>query len=240
MVVHEVSERSGLESTPEWASYVAAPSGPALASLVKRTDLQARHLLIQAVETLFFEQENWRVAQHAALLHLDRFEPHTECVDLVKALCFAGYACTLSNEDPRARLVMGRVSWERRLPLAVFHDVEVARAGEGRLRAEVDAKVVDRVLGEVFLLEGLARAYLRDVSRAQESLEVAAEFGTLTVEAVVQLLVAAEPDSEASMWAANMIPDGIQLGGRAGALQHRAQRCRLLRVLQVRGTDVGS
>jgi hypothetical protein len=38
----------------------------------------------------------------------------------VKALYFADRACVLSDNEPRARLAMGRVNWERRLPLNVF------------------------------------------------------------------------------------------------------------------------
>ncbi len=144
----------------------------------------------------------------------------------------------LSKDDPRARLTMGRVSWQRRLPLAVFHDVETARAGEARLRAEMDAARVEKVLAEAFILEGLARAYMRDVNRAYESLIEADRLGGLTAESLVQLLIAAEPDyPAASMWAASLIPPGITvLGGRGSALLQRAHRRRLLCILRARGT----
>jgi hypothetical protein len=112
----------------------------------------------------------------------------------VKALYFADQACTLSKDDSRARLVMGRVNWERRLPLAVFYDVETARAGEARLQAEASPPIVEKVLGEALLLEGLARAYLRDVNRAHESLVQAGRHKALTGEAVIQLLIAAGAD----------------------------------------------
>jgi len=228
-----------LKTRPDWLSYAATPSGPGLAALIARTPLEERGSLVDVIEVLFFEREDWRVAQHTAMLHLDRFEPHSQQADLVKALCFAEYACLRSKDDPRARLVMGRVSWERRLPLAVFHDVETARAGEARLRAETSEVVVQKVLAEAFLLEGLARAYLRDVGRAHESLAQADRLGGLTVEAVHQLLIVAEPDfHEASMWAASRIPDGIVFGGRPGFLQHRAHRRRLLWLLHGRGANV--
>jgi hypothetical protein len=232
-----------LETTPEpeWLSYAAAPSGSALAALIAMTPPESRVTLLEAVERLFFQRGEWRVALHAGLLHLDRFEPPAGHTDLVKALYFADQACTLSGNDPRARLAMGRVNWERRLPLAVYYDVETARAGEARLRAEVGGPVVEQILGEAFLLEGLARAYLRDVNRAHESLIQAERRRSLTVEAVVQLLNVAEPDfPAASMWAAAVLPPGLVLNGRPGVLQQLAQRRRLVSLLRTREADGGS
>jgi hypothetical protein len=230
-----------LEIMPEWSSYVATPSGPALGALIAVTPPESRATVVEGVEGLFFERGEWRIAQHAALLHLDRFEPPTGRSDLVKALYFADQACTLSKNDSRARLVMGRLNWERRLPLAVFYDVETARAGEARLQAETSQPVVAKVLGEAFLLEGLARAYLRDVNRAHESLIQAGRHGTLTGEAVIQLLIAAEPDfPEASMWASSLLPPDLVLGGRPGFLHKQAHRRRLISLLQTRGAGARS
>jgi hypothetical protein len=235
---NEVASALPVGATPDWLSYVSGPSGPRLGALIAATPLQTRPGLLTEVERLFFERADWRVALHVALLHLDRFAPAVGERDLVKALYFADQACTLSKNDSRARLVMGRVNWERRLPLAVFYDVETARAGEARLEAEASRPVVVRILGEAFLLEGLARAYLRDVNRAHESLVQAGRHGTLTGEAVIQLLIAAEPDfPEASMWAASLLPSDLVLGGRPGVLQQRAHRRRLLSLLRTRGAD---
>jgi len=232
---------TAIEATTEWLSYAAAPTALGLGRLVAGTRLQDRASLVHALESLFFERGDWRVAQHAALLHLDPFEPHTNQGDLVKALCFAEYACSVSKDDPRARLIMGRVSWERRLPLAVLHDVETARAGEARLRVELDDPRVKKVLAEAFLLEGLARAYLRDVKRAHESLIGAEGFGGLTLEGAIQLLLAADRDfPEASMWAVSLIPSSVDLGGRGGALQQYALRRRLIWLLRTRGVDARS
>lgn len=229
---------SPVAASPEWASYEASPTGPGLAALIAATRPEGRAALVERVEDLFFERNEWRISLHAALLHLDRFEPLTGQADLVKALFFADQACTLSKNDSRARLVLGRVNWERRLPLAVFYDVETARAGEARLQAETSQPIVAKVLGEAFLLEGMARAYLCDVSRAHDSLVEAERHGTLTVEAVIQLLLAAEPDfPEASIWAATLLPPGLILGGRPGALQQRAHRRRLLLLMSARGVD---
>jgi hypothetical protein len=225
----------------EWLSYQASPTGRGLGALIAATPPESRAALVERVEDLFFERGDWRIAQHAALLHLDRFEPLTGRLDLVQALYFADQACTLSKDDLRARLVMGRLNWERRLPLAVFYDVETARAGEARLQAEISGPIVEKLLGEAFLLEGLARAYLRDVKRAHESLVQAGLHGALTGEAVIQLLVAAEPDfPEASMWAVALLPTSLVLGGRAGFLQQHAHRRRLISLLQTRGAGARS
>lgn len=227
-----------LTATPEWLAYSSSPTGSTLHAVLRATPIGGRRALTQAVEDLFFLQGNWRVAQHAALLHLDRFEPQTESLDLVKALCFAEKACELSANDPRARLLLARVSWERRLPLAVLHDVEQAHAGESRLLAEIDERLAAKVLGEAFLLEGLARAYLRDVRTAHEKLVVAGERGCLTVEALIQLLLAAEAEfPEEALWAVSFLPEGTELRGRAGALHHRVERRQLLRLLQRRMSD---
>lgn len=230
-----------LETMPEWLSYAATPSGPGLGALIAGMPTERRANLVEGVEHLFFERNEWRIALHAALLHVDRFEPRTGDSDLVKALYFADQACTLSKNDSRARLVMARVNWERRLPLAVFYDVETARAGEARLQAETNQPIVAKVLGEAFLLEGLARAYLRDVNRAHESLVQAGRHEALTGEAVIQLLIAAEPDfPEASMWAASLLPPDLVLGGRPGFLQQQAHRRRLISLLQTRGAGARS
>lgn len=228
-----------LTSTAEWLAYAATPTGTGLAALIARTPLAQRGALVEAIETLFFERGDWRVAQHAAMLHLDRFEPRTEQPDLVKALCFADHACLISKDDPRARLMLAAVSWERRLPLAILHDVEVVRAGEARLRAETSEPVVQKVLGEALLLEGLARAYLQDVAQAHECLIEAGRRGALTGEAVIQLLISAEPDFPvASAWAASLLPSEVVLGGRAEAVRLRSHRRRFLWLLHARGANV--
>jgi hypothetical protein len=197
-------------------------------------------VLVVAIERLFFEKGDWRVAQHAALLHVDRFEPRTDRADLVRALCFAEYACLGSKNDPRAQLVMGRINWERRLPLAVFYDVQTAREGVAELETAAGARIGQRVLGEAFLLEGLARAYLRDVHGAHESLIQAKQLGALSIEALIQLLIAAEPEfPEVSMWATALLPGGVVLGGRTGVLQQHAHRRRLISLLKARGNDAG-
>lgn len=230
-----------VEATPEWFAYEAAPTGPKLGALLAVFPLPSRTTLVEAIEQLFFDRQDWRVAQHAAMLHLDRFEPHAEQPDLVKALCFAEYACSLSNDDPRARLAMGRVNWERRLALGVLFDVERVHAGEARLRLETSDAIVEKVLGEAFLLEGMARAYLRDIDRAHESLIQAERRGSLTVAAVAQLLMAAEPDfPDVSIWCLRCIPHGCDLGGRAGTFQLHASRRELLALLRRRADNVPS
>jgi hypothetical protein len=227
---------AGVEAIPEWLSYQQAPSGATLAPLVAATDLQDRALLIEKVETFFFESGIWRVAQHAALLHLDRLQPAVGTADLVKALCFAEHACTLSNDDARPRLVMAQISWERRLPLAVLHDVERVLAQESQLRSDLGDRVANIILADASVLEGLARAYLRDVNRAHERLLAAERLGGLTVEACVQLLIAADPDfPDASMWAVRRIPAGVPVGGRVAGAQLRALRRVFLATLQSRG-----
>lgn len=229
---------ASIDAMPEWLAYTAAPTGAGLCALVAATRGQEREALVAAVEQLYFTRSDWRIALHAALLHIDRFQPYSGKTDLLKAWYFADCAASSSANDPRARLALARVHWARRLPLAVLYDVATARAGETRLRAEATERVVSAVLGEAFVLEGMARAYLGDVGRAHECLADAEQLGALTVEAAVQLLLAAEPDfPEVSAWAACRLPPDLTLGGRATAVYLRAQRRRLLWLLRNRGAD---
>jgi len=228
LTLEKQNERlAALKASVEWAAYSAMPAAKQLNGLLAITE-RSRALLVQAIAELFYEHENWRVAQHAALLHLD---PLSATPDLVKALCFADKACRLSLQDSRARLTMARLNWARRLPLAVLSDVTLVYAGETRLCAEI-GRGADRFLGEAFVLEGMARAYLHDLTTAQARLTDAERLGFLTVEGVVQLLVAAElHDPAIASWAAQRIPPNVELGGRAGGLHLRTQRRRFLELL---------
>ena len=91
----------GFLATSEWTTYAASPSGGALGGLLAVSTPQQRRWLVLAVEDLFFEHESWRVAQHAALLHLDMFPPQCGETDLVKALYFADRACVTFRTTSR-------------------------------------------------------------------------------------------------------------------------------------------
>jgi hypothetical protein len=218
-----------------WTAYVADPNGGTLKALLSASTIASRPALLGSIASLFHESSAWRVAQHLALLHLDRLSPEAGRSDLVRAVYFAHRACALSGQDPRARIVMARVSWERRLPLAVLHDTGVVLDGTSRIQTELGEHRLRALEGEAFVLEGMARAYLRDPRAARERMIQAELRGCLTVEAVVQLLLAAEPGSpDVSVWAAVRIPPSLQLGGRAAALLKRAHRRRLVSTLEAR------
>lgn len=232
---------SRVETLPAWSTYEAAPDGSALAGVLGATSSEARATLLIAMENLFYTTSSWRVAQHLALLHMDRFVPYAGRSDLVKAVYFAGRACALSADDPRARIAMARVNWERRLPLAVLYDVETALKGEATLRSEMAEPRVRLILREAHLLEGMARAYLLQTDAALVKLRQAESCSALTVEGAIQLLLAAEPESpHASVWAAERIPSDARLGGRADAVLRQAHRRRILAVLVARARGLTS
>jgi hypothetical protein len=131
---------------------------------------------------------------------------------------------------------MGWVNWSRRLSLAVYYDVEQVRAGIERLRQELPTQLIDRIIGEAFLLEGLSRGYMRDIPRAHGCLVEAELRGTLTVEAVAQLLVCAESEApEVAYWAAERVPAEIELGGRFEGRRLRVWRRCLVDILRAKG-----
>jgi len=105
-----------------WELYQRDPS-QGLPVLLRTVPVEGREGLLVALEDLFFSGQNWRVAQHLALLHLDRLKPYCERIDTVRANYFAERACGLSDHDPRAQLALARVHWERRLSWAVLHDI---------------------------------------------------------------------------------------------------------------------
>jgi hypothetical protein len=130
---------------------------------------------------------------------------------------------------------MARVNWQRRLPLAVYADVQLVRDGTLTLRGEAADSIVEVVLAEACLLEGMAQAYLRDIEAAHRTLMQAQQGGMLSVEGAVQLLIVAEPEfPEIAVWAAQFIPPDIGLGGRASARLLRTNRRMLLKVMSLR------
>lgn len=127
------------------------------------------------------------------------------------------------------------MNWERRLPLAILHDVEIAMKSAQRLRAETDEASFRLVVGRAYLLEGMARAYLQDVEKAIENLAEAERRGCLTVEALFQLLMVSEPDNPiGSLWAVARMPRNVNLGGRGEMIFKQGLRRRFVALLDTR------
>lgn len=229
------SELSLMASTfsLHWTNYELAPSGASLLPLL--SDVGVRSTLIRAVEDLFHARREWRVALHAAMLHLNMFEPHAAERDLLKASWFCRRSSEISKNDPRVCVVRARIHWEQRLPLAVLFDIEQAREGAEALEREVGAGTAGKVIGQTFLLEGIAKAYLMDCASAQDALIVAERAGVLEPEGPLRLLLAAEREHPIqSAWAAERIVDEAALGPRPRAMLQRERRLALLRLLQAR------
>jgi hypothetical protein len=130
---------------------------------------------------------------------------------------------------------MGWTNWSRRLALAVLYDVNQIAIGTRKLQSELPESQLNRIIGEACLLEGLARAYLRDIYRAHACLIDAERNGTLTIEAVAQLLVSSEGNApDVAYWAALRLPKDIDLGGRAEGRRLRVWRRGLVTVLRAR------
>jgi hypothetical protein len=171
-------------------------------------------------------------------LHLDQFEPRVGRTDLLKAFYFATEACRLSADDPRARLALANVSWERRLPLAVLYDIRTALEHLDLLE-DAGPDMRRRIVGQLYSLRGLAQAYLRDLESARSSLLEAESCGLSLQSALLTLLLAAveERQFDVAEWAMERLPTGTPFGGQAGSALLRTVRHRLLRLLRSR-TDV--
>jgi hypothetical protein len=229
----ETSPGEPLANMASWKAYAGAPSGALLGGLLKAADRRGDELL-ELLEHCFVVAGNWRVAQHLALLYVGRFSGFDRR-DVVRAFYYARRAVELSKGDPHARLALARVYWERRLHLAVFHEVDLAQTA---LELDNDlqpaqAQIRDRNKGECANPRGLAFAYLVNPVRALPELKRAQLLGGLTIEAAQQLLLVAVPEhAEESEWAASLLtPLAEQLGGRVQAFLANVWRGRLVTLL---------
>ena len=230
-----------LAQRPAWFAYKDNPNERTLAYVLGASPIDERETLSLLMEDLFRETNNWHIAYHLALLHLDRLSPNTNQSDLIRALYFALEARELSSEDSRACLAAALVSWERRLPLAILHDVEMAMKAAERLRAETDEARFRLVVGRAYLLEGMARAYLHEVDKAIKNLTEAERRGCLTVEVLFQLLMVSEPDHPfGSLWAVARMPRNVNLGGRGEVIFKQGLRRRFVVLLDVRGRMIAT
>jgi hypothetical protein len=224
------SQLEQLSDTPAWKAYARKPCGELLAELLKAAADRPRELL-ELLEAEFSSGGDWRTAQHLALCYAGRFSMTMR--DLSRSGYFAARAFEVSNGDIRARLALARVYWERRLPLAVHHEVDAVLVGveqEGRPPSDAMRR---QGLGECAMLRGMSFAYMKDVARALAEFEKAEMAGTLTLEGVVQLLLVNEPDHlAAGDWAAARLRGAEEgLGGRAAGALLRVWRRRLVTML---------
>lgn len=216
----------------EWEAYVVSPTGATLGPLLNRVDLSQRGTLFEMLASLAGSGAAWRVHQHLALLHLGALAPFSEEIDSVRALYFATRACTLSEDEPAAVLCRAWVSWMRRVPLAVLHDIGVADRRIAEVRMRDGSATADRLQAEFDGVHGAARAYLGEVEAALALMRKSADAGCLKIDFAVQLLLSAEPDfPDASVWAVEFLPADISLAGHAAAKHRRAQRRRLIRTI---------
>jgi hypothetical protein len=226
-------DSENLAETSQWLAYRLAPSGVLLAELLTSVDENHRFDLVESMENLFHETKNWRIAQHIALVLLDRFEPHTGRRDLVKAFYYANRACNLSEQDPRARATRASIIWDRRVAGGVLHDTERALADLQQGGSSNSDQTVLRI--ELLLLSAMAHAYLGDTTSAHTELVEAEALGGVSLEALTQLMLSSGEQPHHSYWAAiRLVPFVHFLGRRPEAVVTRQMRHGLLRVLRAR------
>jgi hypothetical protein len=223
-----------------WQAYLKTPSGEHLGGLLKVVEGRAGELL-ELLECEFSRTSDWRTAQHLALCYAGRFQ-EVDGRDLVRAEYFAIRAVEISDGNAHARLALARIYWERRLPLAVHHEVDEAILSLEREGLLPSSSLRHRLLGECAMLRGLSFAYMRDVPRALAEFERAEAAGALMLDGVVQILLVNEPDHLfAGDWAAARLrPVEEQLRGKAAGALLRVWRRKLVTALYVRSEGLAT
>lgn len=111
-----------------WAAYRLTPNAATFGELLTNATDAEKPSLLSAMQRLFFETEQWRIAQHlAVLLSGDENRARGWPADQLLASYFAIYARSLSDEHPMALLVEARLHWLRRLAGAAAYDLERIR-----------------------------------------------------------------------------------------------------------------
>jgi len=154
-----VTRLDGNSSEPalkEWRDYRQAPGpstfGPLVGVIKDEGDMRAIQI---AMQRLYWESEDWKVAQHLAML-LSGSKAHFAKwpSDQLLASYFAAYARANSSNSPLAHLVEARIFWERRLCPAALHNL--ARMA----KAPHFEQLRNQILVEYWTLHALCNAYL--------------------------------------------------------------------------------
>jgi hypothetical protein len=217
-----------LGSVVEWAAYRDAPSPQTLSGLRKAL-IQVGQIdaMLPSLHKLFIETGNWKIAQHIALL----FEAR-DCS--VHAMYFAHQAVLRSGGDPLARLMVAKVTWMRRLPMAVFYATGILRAQVRRIKNRGRRRPLQVEIAELNLK---AHSYLGNEAAMRRWLQLLLRAGTGSTDVALQLLFGARTahTQDLHQLAARTLSPCIQaFGGRAKALIELGVRSAFLNVLRGR------
>jgi hypothetical protein len=220
-----------LTQTEEWRAYVASP-GTGLAALHARVGGATDDLLI-ALASHERMAGDWRVAQHLAILFLERGWA-------TEAHYYANRAVEASGGHVLAHVALSRVMELRRFPSAVLYQLEQVRLRLKHLRG--DREKMERVRGYVTSAYVRTYGYLGDLARARPWSEKLRRTRYAEIQAFVPLFHASAHDESGlhgdllRLAALRVAESGVPLSGRAAAKLVRIVRGLLLNVLSRRAS----
>ena len=141
------------------------------------------HLLIPAMRQLYFASQDWRTAQHLALL----------CEQngyLTYAVYYSELAIKGSQGDIMARAILAKVLWRRRLPLGVLYQTDIMRVQIRRMHGKCRKRLLQE---EIARLNVCAYAYLGRMSDAKKWLQLCQRYPSQCTEMWLRLLLCSNP-----------------------------------------------
>jgi len=193
----------------EWVTYRDVPSGRTLACLQNALKGIGRiDALVSGLHRIFIETGQWKIAQHLALI----FENQDYSVH---AMYFAHKACILSGGDPLARLMLAKVVWMRRLPLAVLYETTIARLQARRTKDRRLRRLLQTTIADLNLK---AHSYMKDEAGMRRYLRYLLHTPGGATDAVLQLLFGARSigaEDLCQLAARTLAPMYEAFGGRA-------------------------
>jgi len=203
-----------IAALPEWEYYVQNPSQSTFSKLVK--ECRGKSIFIQLLRSLYAKSSgggNWKFYQHLSLLLEDSG-------NLTYAWYFADKAIKASSGNVLARLILIKILWRKRLPLAVLYQTQIASAQIRRIK---DKRIKRFLQREIAGLNVMAYAYLGDTDSLRPWLNYLKTSNTVDSDVVLQLLLGAshKRDNELQIFAARTLaPCWQHFGGRVqGAIK---------------------
>ncbi len=221
--------QNDLANLPEWKTYATDPTRANFLALkgVTRVKPDLRLQLPAALARLWLSNEDWRIALHAALI--------AQSLRLTTlASYFSIRALRQSGGDVRARLLLARLYWDRRLAVAVLNETEIARFSSRRDRGASRR----RLQTEIAILNVRSHAYLGELARAARWLIFLQHGGGADTETLVYFLFCARHHraTDAQAYVSRLlVPTLNLLGPRPRAAVQAGVRLALLNLLRGRG-----
>lgn len=135
-----------IRTLPEWAPYTAEPPAVTFAALVdaatRALGQDALPLLSEALRQQFELTSMWRFAQNLAQWLLRQNQ-------VLYAEYFANRALEASNGNALARISLAHALWERRLPAAVYFQLDILRVQARSIRPRAKRALIQSNIAEL-------------------------------------------------------------------------------------------